>query len=282
MKNIKKFLFVLTVSSLFFSACGMGGSQQESAGSSSGVDDSVYRATEAANYVSNNSRKFITTASLTLRINDLKNGEVELNEIMNKYNAYTTETSVYVNTLRYTIRIHANDYKEFFDEIKIIGKIEHYNENREDVTLHYYDLEGKLTTQRELIQTYREYLGKAENIEEIMAVEKQIAELQNEIDKTGEEFTKLNNSIDFSTIRLTLKGPRSDDVYYTETIGDRIQILFKGFGGYVSTMATILIGLIIYGIPTLIILLLLYFVLLGKVGILRKIWRLLNEKKGNK
>lgn len=235
--------------------------------------------TEAETYNSDISRKFIVTASLTLHLTDLEKSEALLTEIMGKYTAYTTETSIYNNVLYYTIKVPADIYKECFEELKTIGKIENFNESREDVTLNYYDLEGRLNTQRALMKKYQEYLGKATNIEEIMTVERQIAELQNEIERMGKDFTRLNNSIDFSTIRLVLNGPRNNTVYYTESIRDKIKNLFNGFGAYVSTTITILIGLILYGIPTLIILLLLYLILLGKIGILKKVWRLLNDKK---
>jgi hypothetical protein len=277
---MKEILLVLTVFSLFL-ACGAGGAQQAPA---SGIADSAisgleYKATETANYNSNDLRKYIITASLTERSNDLKSSEYVLNEIMNKYNAYVTETFIRENALQYTIRIPANNYKQCFEELKMIGKIEYYNEKREDVTLNYYDLEGRLATQRELMKKYQQYIGKATNIEEIMAVEKQIAELQHEIDKTGDEFTGLNNSIDFSTVRLMLKGPRSDNNYYTETVWEKINNLFNRYNDYISITITILIGLIIYGIPSLIIILLLYLALFGKIGILKKVWRLLNENK---
>ncbi|GHV15740.1 hypothetical protein FACS189493_0040 [Spirochaetia bacterium] len=237
------------------------------------------RETDAETYNPDSSRKFIVTASLTLHLTNLEKGEVILTEIMGKYNAYTTETSIYNNVLYYTIKVPADIYKECFEELKTIGKIENFNETREDVTLNYYDLEGRLNTQRELMKKYQEYLGKATNIEEIMTVERQIAELQNEIERMGKDFTRLNNSIDFSTIQLVLNGPRNNNVYYTESIGDKIKNLFYGFRDYISTTITILTGLIIYGIPTLIILLLLYLILFGKIGILKKVWSLLNDKK---
>jgi sugar-specific transcriptional regulator TrmB len=129
------------------------------------------------------------------------------------------------------------------------------------------------------MRKYQQYIERAANIEEIMAVEKQIAELQHEIDKTGDEFTKLNNSIDFSTVRLTLKGPRNNDVYYIETIEEKVKSLFNRYNDYISTTISILIGLIIYGIPSLIIILLLYLALFGKIGILKRTWRLLNGNK---
>ncbi|GHU21697.1 hypothetical protein FACS1894164_02580 [Spirochaetia bacterium] len=279
---MKKILLLLCVIQLF-SACAKKADSAAGRAESASYDssDNVPRAreTDAETYNSDISRKFIVTASLTLYLTDLEKGEAILTEIMGKYNAYTTETSIYNNVLYYTIKVPADIYRECFEELKTIGKIKNFNESREDVTLNYYDLEGRLKTKRELMKKYQEYLGKAINIEEIMTVEKQIAELQNEIERMGKDFTKLNNSIDFPTIRLVLNGPRNNNVYYTESIGDKIKNLFNGFGGYVSTTITILIGLIIYGIPTLIVLLLLYLILFGKIGILKKVWRLLNDRK---
>jgi alpha-D-ribose 1-methylphosphonate 5-triphosphate synthase subunit PhnG len=85
----------------------------------------------------------------------------------------------------------------------------HRSENAEDVTLQYYDLEGRLNTKRELLKTYQSYLGRAKNIEEIMTVEKQIAELQNEIDWTGTRFRALADTVDYATIRLEISGSPS-------------------------------------------------------------------------
>jgi hypothetical protein len=277
---MKKILVVLSVFSLFL-ACG-GNAMKEAVqddSAASSVSEPEYRATEAANYASADQRKHIITASLTIRLNDLKDIEVVLNEIMDKYNAYATETSVHENVLYYTIRIPPNNYKQCFEELKVIGKIEYYNERREDVTLYYYDIEGRLATHRELMKKYQQYIGRAENIEEIMTVERQIAELQHEIDTTGGEFAKLNNSIDFSTVILTLKGPPNNDIYYTETIGDKIKNLFDHYDDFISTIISIFIGIIIYGIPILVIVLFLYLVLFGKIGVLKKIWRLLNGNR---
>jgi TfoX/Sxy family transcriptional regulator of competence genes len=244
--------------------------------------ESLQEIGDASNYNSNNSasvRKFIVTASLTLRLKDLKNGEALVADIMRKYNAYSVERTIRNNVLNTTIKVAADAYADCFEELKGVGKVEYFNERREDVTLNYYDIEGRLNTKRELMKKYQGYLVTASNIEEIMAVEKQIAELQNDIERTGEDFTRLNNSIDFSTIRLVLNGPRSDDVYYDETIGDKIKTLFNSFGIYFSTTVTILVGLVIYGIPSLVILFLLYLVLFGRIGILKKVWRRLNDKK---
>jgi hypothetical protein len=281
MSGIKKVLLATGILFLF-SACGGSGVGGAASGDSAvlAVSESAYSAVEAANYTAPDVRKYIITASLTLRLKDLKKCEFVLHEIMEKYNAYTTETSIRKNVLYYTIKIPANNHAPCFAELKTIGKIEYYKEGREDVTLNYYDIEGRLATQRELMKKYQQYIERAVSIEEIMAVEKLIAELQHEIDRTGGEFTKLNNTIDFSTVTLVLKGPRDDDLYYIETIGDKIEALFNHYDDYISAIISILIGLIIYGIPSLILLSFLYLVLFGQIGILKKVWRLLNGSGG--
>ena len=280
-------ILLLLCAAFFISSCG--GAYKEATPAVAGDDsyiqvssESRQKVSDTSNYNSNNSasaRKFIVTASLTLRLKDLKNGEALVSDIMRKYNAYSVERTIRNNVLNTTIKVAADAYADCFEELKAVGKVEYFNERREDVTLNYYDIEGRLNTKRELMKKYQGYLVTASNIEEIMAVEKQIAELQNEIERTGEDFTRLNNSIDFSTIRLVLNGPRSDDVYYDETIGDKIKTLFNSFGIYFSTTVTILVGLVIYGIPSLVILFLLYLVLFGRIGILKKVWRRLNDKK---
>jgi hypothetical protein len=161
-----------------------------------------------------------------------------------------------------------------------IGKIINYEETTEDVTLRYYDLESRLNTKKELIKTFQSYLDKAKNIEEILSVESKLSELQTEIDDVGRQFKLLNNLIDYSTIRLELLGPISAANYGKETIGEKIKGLMNGFGDFVSTVTVILLGIIVYGIPSIIILLLLYWVLFGKIGILKKIFRFISGDNG--
>ncbi|MCL1958440.1 MAG: DUF4349 domain-containing protein [Spirochaetes bacterium] len=224
-------------------------------------------------------RKLIISSNLQIRIENLDSGVNKLNEIMNKYNTYASSINVYENSRSYTLKVPALNYKTFLDEITGIGKIINYRETTEDVTLHYYDLESRLNTKRGLIKTYQDYLNRAKNIEEILSVESKIAELQAEIDDVGRQFRLLNNLIDYSTINLELLGPISVTNYGKETIGEKIKGLFTGFGDYISAIAVILLAIIVYGIPSIIILLFLYWVLFGKIGVLKKVFKFFSDSK---
>jgi len=227
-------------------------------------------------------RKFTTSSNLEIRIENLDNGVNTLNEIMNKYDTYTSSINIYENSRNYTLKVPTHNYKIFLEEVMKIGKIINYGETTEDVTLRYYDLESRLNTKKELIKTFQSYLGKAKNIEEILSVESKLAELQAEIDDVGRQFRLLNNSIDYTTVRLELLGPISAANYGKETTGEKIKGLMNGFGDYVSAIAVILLAIIVYGIPSIIILLLLYWVLFGKIGVLKKGFKLISGNKETK
>jgi hypothetical protein len=172
-------------------------------------------------------------------------------------------------------------YKAAVDEINGMGRLMSQSESAEDVTLRYYDLEGRLATKKELLKTFQSYLGKAKNIEEILSVEKRIAELQYEIEGTGKELRNLSDRVDYATIELTVLGPTASSPYRGPTLTDRFNELFGNFGSFLSVMLIILVGIVIFGIPVMLLLILFFWLLFGKIGLLKKLWRMAAGKNKN-
>jgi uncharacterized coiled-coil protein SlyX len=231
------------------------------------------------NDATDGTRKLAVTANLRVRLSDLEKGEADLNGILAAYNAYSSSTSAQENWRRYTIRVPSDAYTACFADLKNMGKILSYSEETEDVTERYYDLESRLATQRELIKTFQAYLGKAATIDDIMTVERRIAELQSEIDNTGSQFRALSRRIDYAAIELELRGPESTRSYSKPAIGELVARLFRTFTDYASGVVLVLLGIVIYGVPSVLIVALLYWLLLGKIGLLKKLWRIAGEKK---
>ena len=111
-----------------------------------------------------------------------------------------------------------------------------------------------------------------------MTVESRIADLQREIDQTGTQFRNLANLVDYSTIDLEIVGPVSASSYSEPTLGERLKELFSSFSGVASGALVVLTGIIIYGIPAALIIILLFWILFGRVGLLKKLWRLAARK----
>jgi len=219
-------------------------------------------------------RKIVMTAFVRVRVENLDKADTLIKDLMKKYNAYASSTDIDDNSRRYSIRVPSSAYKTAIDEINGLGRLLGRSENAEDVSLRYYDLEGRLATKKELLKTFQSYLGKAKTIEEILSVEKRIAELQYEIEGTGKELRNLANRVDYATIELSVFGPIASSPYRGPTLGERLKELFGSFGTFLSIMATVIIGIVIFGIPILLLLILFFWLLFGKIGLLKKLWRL--------
>lgn len=225
------------------------------------------------------SRKLVKNADLRVRVEDPEAAEKILTGLMEKYGAWSASTGIYENSRNYSIRVPLLSYEKMLTDLAGLGKTLWRTENAEDVTLRYYDLESRLITKKELLKTYQGYLSKAANIDEIMTVESRIADLQREIEQTGIQFRNLSNLVDYSTINLEIAGPVSSYSYSEPTLRERLSELFGSVGSVASSALVILTGIIIYGIPAILILTLLFWILFGRIGLLKKLWRLVAGKK---
>ncbi|MDR0639897.1 MAG: DUF4349 domain-containing protein [Spirochaetaceae bacterium] len=217
-------------------------------------------------------RKLVYSATLSIRVGAFEEAERRVNELFTRYQAYSSRTSASETSRDWTIRVPAASYRDALREFAGIGRVTRRSEEADDVTLRFYDLEGRLNTKRELLKTFRSYLTKANTMEEMLGVEERIADLEDEIDRLGGDFAALNNQIDYATIRVTLWNV---DTPIRDTLGERLRELFGSFGVFLRGGAVVLVGVVVYGIPVVIILAALFWLLFGKVGLLRKLWHLI-------
>jgi hypothetical protein len=223
------------------------------------------------------SRKLTKSAYLNLRVEDPAGTEKPLSALMEKYGAWPASTTIYENSRNYSIRVPSDSYDAMLAELAGLGRVTRRTENTEDVTLRYYDLEGRLAVKRELLNTYQTYLVRARNIDEIMTVESRIADLQQEIDWTGTQLRYLANLIDYSTVNVEITGP-SGSSYSAPSLAERFGDFFGSFGEVFSTALVVIAGIIMYGVPALLVVILLYWLLFGRIGLVKKLWRLAARK----
>jgi len=224
-------------------------------------------------------RKLVKRAEVRIRVENLETADASVSSLMEKYEAYAASTYITENSHSYSLRVPSSVYELFLAEMNSMGRLIHRSENTEDVTLRYYDLEGRLETKKELLRTFQSYLRRANNIEEILKVEARISELQYDIEGTGQQLRHLANRVDYATIELTLLGPAAATQRQSITFGERIRQMFGGFGDFLSSVAVVIIGILIYGIPILLLVAFFFWLLFGRIGLARKLWRIVTAKK---
>jgi len=225
------------------------------------------------------SRKLIKTASLTVRVQDLAQAEKAVTEMVRGFSGYISSTDAGEDYLNMTIRVPQARYEQALGFLPPLGKVLSRNEESQDVTLQYFDLEGRLKTKRQLADTFRSYLKQTRSIKDIMAVETRLAELQDEIDVLGGKFSALANLVNFATIQLSLVPPPSETTAYEPGIGDKVSDVLRNFSGFVSSAIAFLVALVVFGVPSLLLLALLYWLLFGKIGLLISLWKLTARKR---
>jgi hypothetical protein len=223
-------------------------------------------------------RKLVKRADLRIQTPDPEAAEIPLSAAMSKYGAYSSHTEIYEQHRLYTIRAPESSFQPLLEELKTLGKTLSRSESVEDVTIKYYDLAGRLKTKQELRTTFQKYLGTAKTIEEIMAIETRLGELQNEIDWMGTDLRSLANLAEYATITLTVQAPFSAVPSGKPDLGEQVAGLFNSFGDFAAAGLLILLGLVVYGVPGGAVLLALYWLLFGKIGLVKKAWRIVSGK----
>lgn len=149
-------------------------------------------------------RKLTKHCQIKFINNDLNNCKIYVDNLIKIYNGliineqfnksditnYTFETSIPSRSFDEVIRILKTQY----------GNPENMDLRSEDFTKSYYDTESRLKSKKVFLDKCLDLLSKAKKIEDILAIEQKVAEVQDEID----EMTKTMKNYDFKNDNYTL------------------------------------------------------------------------------
>ena len=106
-----------------------------------------------------------------------------------------------------TLRVPADAFREVLGSIEKLGTVTRRSISTEDVTSRHRDLAARLASQRQMEQRLRTLLTKTDSVEEILTIEKELADVRSRIEKLESEKEALEDRVSHSTIRLTVLEP---------------------------------------------------------------------------
>lgn len=194
-------------------------------------------------------RKIIRHGELELEVKDFKNFNNRVSAIAGKYGGYvseeTQESSDYRLFSKVTLRVPVDQFEAAVNELS--GSAEKQlsrNITSQDVTGQVVDLRSRLEAKRQARLRYLELMKAAKNMEEVFLVQKEVDEIQEEIEAATGRVSQLSNQAAYSTITVMffqIIDPSAPVADKSPSFGDR---LLEAFGSGFKWLGDVLIALL--------------------------------------
>lgn len=184
---------------------------------------------------------------------------------------------VYSDPGRYaylTLRIPADKVDAFMEGVIGYGTLISANEQADDVTAAYFDLETRLEVLRTQLERLTSILVTTDNLADIIALEKEIADVTLQIEQLTTEVRRYDGLISYATVTVNIQELRlNEGPAAQQTVGERIE---RGFTDTLYGVGTFFVNLFVFLVSALPVLVVMGIVALIVILIVR------GSKKRNK
>ena len=208
------------------------------------------------------SQKIIKNGNISIKTKHLEKSKAAIDQLVQNLGAYYQnerlekfETKISYNL---TIRIPSRQFEKLLFGIERSGdEITDKSLKSTDVSEEYVDIETRLQNKRAYLNQYRALLSRANKIEDILAIEDKVRNLEEEIESKEGRLKYLSNQIEFSTLQIQLFKeiePKQTDTEEKGFFSKSLDALENG--------VKLILNLVLYLLsiwPLLILLFLLYF-----------------------
>lgn len=233
------------------------------------VEKPVSSETEIENY----ERKLIKTGDVSLQVPDLSEGEASIEKWASEINGYISYSSCSEYSSYFTVKVPCEKFDSAMDTVGTFGQIKNRSISTQDVSEQYYDLQGRLQTKKILQKNLQKYLEQASNLTDILKIERELNNVTSEVESMEGQLRRLSGQIEYSTININLFLPEGmhNPVIQKPTFSDKMTYFFSQVKNFFGGLIKILLYVIVCGIPCTFILFFLFWLLFGKVGLIKRL-----------
>ena len=155
-------------------------------------------------------RKIVKIFNLNIVVKNIDKSTQELEELLKKYNGYVENfysyEYEYSKANNFTIKVPTDNVSQFMKDIKKDGYIKSESFSATDFTEQYTDNANQLKNlyvRRDKLRSMIE--NDATKIKDIIAIDKELNNVQNEIERLEKSNLKIQNKVDYSQINLTME-----------------------------------------------------------------------------
>lgn len=133
----------------------------------------------------------------------------------------------------YTIKVESDKYDAVISQLKDIGEVTSFNENVQDITGQYVDLQGDLEGEKERLNRYEAMYEEARDIEDKITLSDRIFNQERTIKYLEDRIKNLGNRVSYSTVSVTITEKQSG---YASVLFVKFSELVSGLVGSINAL----------------------------------------------
>lgn len=162
---------------------------------------------EAELFTPDISQKLIRSGGINFQSEALEKDYEQIKSMLAGFNAYVENENQnndnYRKSYILSIRVPSEKYDSLLNAIsKIAYRVENKYSNVNDATERYYDLQSRIQNKKELEKRYREILSKANQVKDILEIERNLNEVRSDIEMMEGQFNYLSKQIQLSSLQV--------------------------------------------------------------------------------
>lgn len=155
--------------------------------------------------VFNTAKKFTKEANINYKSDNIDSALNQTKKLVSDFDGYIVKEDKQIrndfNEIYLQFKIPTSSFEAFIDSLNnIVGDFESKSINIKDVTEEYIDTQTRLENKKKLESKYRDLLGKANTVKDLLEIEQYLERVRIEIESAEKRMLILQNDIDFSTI----------------------------------------------------------------------------------
>lgn len=152
-------------------------------------------------------QRIIKEGYLSIEVRDINQATGIITDKIKELEGFVASESAYTESSRssrnMTIRIPADRFDQLIAFLEAqADRVANKNITLRDVSEEFVDVEARLNTKRELEQRYRELLAKAKTVDEMLSIERELANVRAEIESMTGRLKYLSDKVALSTLNL--------------------------------------------------------------------------------
>jgi hypothetical protein len=152
-------------------------------------------------------RYIIRNASIDIEVNDINTATDFVSELVSNNSGFIMSISSRDETLtRISLKVPEPKLDDFIINLGGIGKVTSQSISSRDVTEEIIDIDARVKNLLMLRDRYRELLKSAKNVTEMLGIEKELADIQSELDRIEGRRNLLMGQVEMSEVNISLES----------------------------------------------------------------------------